>query len=162
MRSRSSIRVRSVALVAGAATLALGIGGAALAAAAAGNTINGCYDSKTGALRVLIKGKCAKDEIAISWNKQGPAGPPSGPVLPSVANIATLHWWASPISGSNDKFASPAGVAFDGTHVWVVNSGGNSLTELNPLDGSLVRVVSAAADKLRARARSPSTAAICG
>ena len=54
MTSRSRIRIRPIALVAGATTLVLGVGGAALASvAAAGNTINGCYNSKTGSLRVL-------------------------------------------------------------------------------------------------------------
>ena len=31
----------------------------------------------------------------------------------------------------------------DGTHVWVANDDGNSVTELNASNGSLVRVLSA-------------------
>ena len=41
-------------------------------------------------------------------------------------------------------FNGPQAVASDGTHLWVANAGGNSVTELNLSDGSLVRVVSGA------------------
>jgi DNA-binding beta-propeller fold protein YncE len=33
-------------------------------------------------------------------------------------------------------------IAFDGTHLWVTNYGGSSVTELNASDGSWVRTVS--------------------
>src|SRR6185437_11732601 len=116
MPSRSSIKLRSIVLIAGATALVLGAGGAALAGPAVP------ADS---------------------------AGPVTSSPLPSKSDIATLHWWTRPVTGSKYKFANPRGVAFDGSHIWVVNSAGNSLTEINPSDGSLVRVVSAAADKLK-------------
>ena len=46
------------------------------------------------------------------------------------------------ISGSKYKFNQPEAVASDGTHVWVANYGGNSVTELNALTGALVDVIS--------------------
>jgi hypothetical protein len=50
------------------------------------------------------------------------------------------------LSGSGYGFNGPTRVADDGTHVWVANSGedltgGDSVTELNASDGSLVRVL---------------------
>ena len=45
-------------------------------------------------------------------------------------------------------FTSPRSVALDGSHVWVTNVTGNSMTELNAGDGSLVRIVAASSDGL--------------
>ena len=39
------------------------------------------------------------------------------------------------------SFNHPDAFASDGTHLWVANEGGNSVTELNLSDGSLVRVI---------------------
>ena len=69
---------RAVALLT-ALVVGLATGGAAMAvvggSSAADETIKGCYRKSTGALRVLPKGEtCKKSELAISWNKQGPAG----------------------------------------------------------------------------------------
>ena len=50
----------------------------------AGNVINGCYDTATGALRVIDAeggGACRAGETALSWNQAGPPGPP-GPAGP--------------------------------------------------------------------------------
>ena len=38
-------------------------------------------------------------------------------------------------------FNSPLGVSSDGTHVWVANVQGNSVTELDASDGALVQVL---------------------
>jgi hypothetical protein len=38
-------------------------------------------------------------------------------------------------------FNVPAGVSSDGTHVWVANDAGNSVSELNAATGRLVRVI---------------------
>lgn len=35
-----------------------------------------------------------------------------------------------------------SGIAVDGTHIWVTNYNGNSVTELNASDGSWIRTVS--------------------
>ena len=40
------------------------------------------------------------------------------------------------------RVPEPYGLAFDGTHLWVANYSGNSLTELNASDGSWVRTLS--------------------
>ena len=40
------------------------------------------------------------------------------------------------------EFDSPAGVASDGTHVWVTNATGKSVTELDASTGALVQVLS--------------------
>jgi hypothetical protein len=72
--------------------LALLMGTAALAAIpGAGGVITGCYSKKDGKLRVIdaqAGKKCAKGEVALSWNQAGPqglAGPagPQGPAGPS-------------------------------------------------------------------------------
>jgi hypothetical protein len=79
--NRTPGAARLVLLAAGAAALIVAAGGVALAAdsgaAGSAKTISGCYTTHTGALRVLTKAdsKCGKGETAISWSKQGPAGP---------------------------------------------------------------------------------------
>jgi hypothetical protein len=66
------------ALAASAVTAAL-IGGIAVAKIpSADGTITGCYDKRTGALRVIDaeRGRrCKASEIRVSWNQRGPAGP---------------------------------------------------------------------------------------
>lgn len=46
------------------------------------------------------------------------------------------------IKGSSYGFDSPNAVSSDGTHVWVANLDGNSVTELDALTGALVQVIS--------------------
>ena len=46
------------------------------------------------------------------------------------------------ISGSSYGFNDPDAVSSDGTHVWVANSAGNSVTELSAATGALVQVIS--------------------
>jgi DNA-binding beta-propeller fold protein YncE len=45
------------------------------------------------------------------------------------------------ISGSSYGFDNPAGIASDGTHVWVTNESGDSVTELDAATGALVHVL---------------------
>jgi hypothetical protein len=47
----------------------------------------------------------------------------------------------SPASASVGAFSGPASVAVSGTHVWIANMSGDSVTELNASNGSLVRVI---------------------
>lgn len=62
------------ALVAsGALVIGLGAGGYAYAEAGS-ETINGCYNTSNGSLRVLTSGQCRTSETAVSWNKTGPQG----------------------------------------------------------------------------------------
>jgi serine/threonine-protein kinase len=58
------------------------------------------------------------------------------------------------VKGTSYGFNNPEAVTADGTHIWVGNDGlvngspeGNSVTELNASDGSLVRVVKGAPDE---------------
>jgi DNA-binding beta-propeller fold protein YncE len=44
--------------------------------------------------------------------------------------------------GSRYQFNYPVAVSSDGTHVWVANQGGNSVTELAAATGALVKVIS--------------------
>jgi DNA-binding beta-propeller fold protein YncE len=62
-----------------------------------------------------------------------------------LSRVATLDWWGGAYSGASYGFSSPHGVAFDGAHLWITNLGGNSVTEIDPANGALVRVVSGAA-----------------
>jgi hypothetical protein len=81
---------RRAALIGSAA--AVGIVGsiAAIAAAAppTGGTISACYHRRNGDLRVIDPSdRCRGDEVFISWNELGPAGPAGidGPAGPSGA-----------------------------------------------------------------------------
>lgn len=49
---------------------------------------------------------------------------------------------AGVLSGPSYGFNSPARIAFDGTDMWVTNSGGTSVTKVNAATGSAVRVLS--------------------
>lgn len=81
-------RIRSVVAVAAGVALALGAAtwvGAEVLPSSVGSdgTINGCYSSRNGALRVLEVGAvCGRGELAISWNQTGVPGEP-GPVGPA-------------------------------------------------------------------------------
>jgi Collagen triple helix repeat (20 copies) len=63
------------------AVAALAVGGIAYATIpAADGTISGCYDTKTGALRVYDTGStkipgCSSKEAALTWSQTGPQGP---------------------------------------------------------------------------------------
>ena len=66
--------------------------------------------------------------------------------------------WERTLYGFNE----PARIAVDGTHIWVPNSGGDSVTELNASDGSGSGPCPATATASTARGRSPWTAPISG
>ncbi len=83
---------------------------------------------------------------------QGAQGPQGVPPLPDLSKVATLSWWGGVYSSATYGFSFPDAVAFDGTHLWVVNEDhladptvGNSVTELNAADGSWVRTLSGSA-----------------
>src|SRR5919201_2841617 len=64
------------------------ISGAAVASIPGTNgVISACYDTKTGAVRIIDSSKstCYKGENPISWNQTGPQGPagPQGPQGPT-------------------------------------------------------------------------------
>jgi hypothetical protein len=39
--------------------------------------------------------------------------------------------WVQTLSGSSYGFSDPAAIAFDGTHIWVTNYGGKSVTDVS-------------------------------
>jgi DNA-binding beta-propeller fold protein YncE len=51
--------------------------------------------------------------------------------------------WVRTVRAGSYGFSGPLGIAFDGSHLWVMNSTGNSATELNASNGSWVRTVTA-------------------
>jgi DNA-binding beta-propeller fold protein YncE len=66
--------------------------------------------------------------------------------LMSCSLMVVMFSSPSPASASVGAFSGPASVAVSGTHVWVANYEGNSVTELNASNGSLLRVINATAD----------------
>ena len=84
----------------GLAALVIALGGVAVAAIPdSGGTIHGCYQQTGGNLRVVESAAdCRNSERAISWNQQGPPGPPGsgsivhafGPVVVPLGQTATL------------------------------------------------------------------------
>lgn len=77
---------KTLTAVAFAAAVVAG-SGLAFASDGGANAVNGCYRTKDGTLRVVANAnECdPKQETAIQWNKQGPAGPtgPAGPPGPA-------------------------------------------------------------------------------
>ena len=64
-------------VIAGALALAAAAGGVALAAPGDGATIAACTNNLRESIRFVDEGvACATGETLITWNKQGPAGPP--------------------------------------------------------------------------------------
>src|SRR6266550_3055622 len=81
--------IRYVLTVAGIAVVA---GAAAVYASIPGNdnVIHGCFNGKSGALRVIDPAvtSCVKGEISLDWNRVGQAGPAgtAGPPGPAGAS----------------------------------------------------------------------------
>jgi DNA-binding beta-propeller fold protein YncE len=125
--------------------------GLAVSAAASGTSTTTFYAClyKGGLSKVSTSAHtCPTGYKAVSWNAVGPKGiqgnpGPTGAAGSSVACILqTLCTWGSNFSGGSYGFNAPYGVAFDGTHLWVTNFNGGSVTELNASGGSWVRTVS--------------------
>jgi hypothetical protein len=72
--------------------------------------IDGCYTAKTGALRVISAGKkCAKGQLALSWNQKGQSGPQGPAGAQGPPGQTGLQGPPGPSSG-------PAGGALTGTY----------------------------------------------
>jgi hypothetical protein len=71
----------------------------------------------------------------------GPRGPAGPTLLPGQAALGVAI--PDVLSASSYGFSNPFGVAFDGSHLWITNNGGISVTEINAADASLVRVLTA-------------------
>jgi DNA-binding beta-propeller fold protein YncE len=92
--------------------------------------IHACVNSSTRAVTVPASGSgCPAAATAITWNQPGPAGAGIDPDLEPV------------FSGTHYQFNNPQALASDGSHLFIANAGGNSLTEVNVSDGSLVGIV---------------------
>jgi DNA-binding beta-propeller fold protein YncE len=67
-------------------------------------------------------------------------------IVLAIAGCASMAVKESPLNGPRVfgwGFAGPDAIASDGTHVWVANGGGNTVSELSST-GALVKVVSGA------------------
>src|SRR6185437_13658599 len=97
----------------------------------AATAIHACVSTGTRAVTVpAADSACPTTAKAISWNLPGPAGTGTGSDLDSI------------FTGTRYQFNDPQAVVTDGTQLWVANTAGNSITEVNASDGSLVRVIS--------------------
>lgn len=159
-----------VASAAALAVAGAGVALAAPAASgphAASGKVTACYRKSNGRLR-LIAGRrhCTRTEKEATWNNAGPRGPrgkrgargPAGPAgqagpqgpqgpagtppAPNLTRLAELNWWGGPYSGSSYRFHQPTAIASDGSHLWVTNTTGNTVTEFSGTNGAPIRVLS--------------------
>ena len=137
-------RFRSQGVIVGllfGAVVATGVSWASIPDAS--GSITGCYKataSSSYALKVLDTAKaaaCPSGYSTLTWTSG------QAPALADPQQAVQLDW-NSPdtFTGSAYGFNSPTGAVFDGTHLWVANTSGNSVTEINPTDGSPVRILS--------------------
>jgi hypothetical protein len=92
----------------------------------------------------ITTGEVYSCSSAFEWVDTGKSimGPAGSPPQPDLSRVATLEWWGGAYSGGSYGFADPRAIAFDGTHIWVANLAGNSVTELKASDGDWVRTLS--------------------
>ena len=64
-----------------------------------------------------------------------------------VATLSFISPNASATTASTPYFRAPDAIAVSGSHAWVANLLGNSVTEFNVSDGALVRVINAKTDE---------------
>lgn len=89
MTSRLRRRDKRLVLAFGAVVVAAaGVAYAAIPSST--GVISGCYNNRTGALRVIdaeAGAMCTTRETPISWNQQGPPGPPGQPPGPQAITV---------------------------------------------------------------------------
>src|SRR4051794_10472909 len=92
----------------GALALVIALGGVGIASITGSDgVINACYAKKSGAVRVVKAGKkCAKGEKPISWNQQGPQGPPGAQGAPGAQGTPGAQGVAG-TNGANGIDGSP-------------------------------------------------------
>jgi hypothetical protein len=67
------------------------------------------------------------------------------PVATACGSTHPQTWLGpAPKKKASPDFSDISALATDGSHLWVANWGGNSITELDPTNGSLVRTISGA------------------
>ena len=97
----------------------------------ASGQIRGCVNDKSRAATVPLSGRaCPRGTTTLRWNIAG---------APGADGFSS---WGKVFAASSYNFDDPSALAYDGTHLWVANSAGNSVTELNAADGGVVRVLS--------------------
>ena len=139
---------RNRIVFAAATVLAVVSGGTAASAAGpidGAGVIHGCYyrATATGSHQIVLQDvgrNCPTGSRAISWNQPGRPGP--GGLLPGQLTFGVGV--PDVLSAAQYHFAAPYAVVFDGTHLWVTNASGNSVTEVNASDGSVVQVFNGA------------------
>jgi hypothetical protein len=103
---------------AGAFLLGLALGGAVLGATAAygsleSNTINACYKPTNGSIYVVgepgAPELCARNDLPIAWNVQGPAGPQGDPGEFSGRFVSPNGLYALTVGDRGIKLAGPGG-----------------------------------------------------
>jgi hypothetical protein len=163
---KTAVRSRFVVAAVASVATALVVGGVGWASIPDGNgVIHGCYTPANHAtvLKVIDtarKANCPNGYAELTWNQAGPPGPtgaagatgatgatgPQGsagtPPQPDLSRVATLDWYGGAYSGGSYAFNGPTGAAYDGTHIWVTNAGGNSVTEFDAGNGAFVRTLS--------------------
>jgi hypothetical protein len=78
-------------------------------------------------------GPAGPQGIAGPPGPQGPAGPP-GSVTLAAMNAALLRWYGRTYPVGTNPFA----LAFDGTYIWAVNYGNNTVSKLSASSGAVV------------------------
>jgi hypothetical protein len=100
------------------------------------SAIHACVNAKTRALTVPKGATCPKGAFSVQWSVRGPRGAQG----PRGARGATgASDWPSVFASPAYDFSSPNGMASDGSHLWIANPIGDSVTEVKVSDGSLVR-----------------------
>jgi hypothetical protein len=105
--------------------------GVSNATGSSGAAIHGCVNAKTRTLTVpKTGGTCPKGTFSLQWTVQGPRG---------ARGATGASGWASVFASPNYHWGSPGGMVSDGSHLWIANYLGDSVTEVNVSDGSFVR-----------------------
>src|SRR4029077_9341679 len=79
----------------------------------------------------------ALSTLALTASAGGAAGVTTSGLNP--AQVATLRWYDSGTTFASFAVGTtPKGIAFDGTSLWVANSGSNNVTKLDPATGSVL------------------------
>jgi YVTN family beta-propeller protein len=59
----------------------------------------------------------------------------------NAQQVAMLHWYQAGLTAQFAVGNRPTALAFDGEHVWVVNSFSNTITEVQASDGAITATV---------------------
>ena len=82
------------------------------------------------ALQSRVSGTCPSASGISQVNANGTVACSLPVPVPDLARVGERNWYAGVYQGGSYGFSQPEGVAFDGSHLWVTNVAGNSVTEL--------------------------------